>query len=191
LDEPTFDQLRTKEQLGYVVASNQQNTRDVLGTFILIQSPTKGCSHLRDRLDSHLATMREKVENMSDEEFQVIVGALMVRLSERDKNQREAFARCWAEFSTHKYLFERQEKEIGALSLIKKEHFQTYFYKMYYGDSKRLDLHYNSEAHRAEEEKAVVRPQIAVHHSLNKFKQSMGYFADAFKSNYARTTWKL
>lgn len=34
--EPTFDQLRTKEQLGYVVFAYQRNFRDIIGAWFLI-----------------------------------------------------------------------------------------------------------------------------------------------------------
>ena len=36
LNEPTFDQLRTKEQLGYVVFSRPRSTRDIISAWFLI-----------------------------------------------------------------------------------------------------------------------------------------------------------
>jgi len=36
LDEPTFNQLRTIEQLGYVVFTRQSSVRDVLGVWFLV-----------------------------------------------------------------------------------------------------------------------------------------------------------
>jgi len=107
LDEPTFDQLRTKEQLGYVVATRPHQIRDVLGSWFLIQSPTKGCSHIRDRLDTHLQNMGKRFAAMSDAEFTTLVDSVRTILSEKDKNQNDAFHRIWVEFATHKYLFER------------------------------------------------------------------------------------
>ena len=69
LDEPTFDQLRTKEQLGYVVFSRPRDSRSVLGAWFLVQSPGKDCLHLRQRLQVHLAKMRKRVQAMTEEEF--------------------------------------------------------------------------------------------------------------------------
>jgi insulysin len=58
MQEPTFDQLRTKEQLGYVVFCQPYSARDILSAWFLIQSPTKNCTHIRTRLDIHMAKMR-------------------------------------------------------------------------------------------------------------------------------------
>lgn len=38
MDEPFFNQLRTIEQLGYVVISRHKVTRDVLGYWVMVQS---------------------------------------------------------------------------------------------------------------------------------------------------------
>ena len=96
LQEPTFDQLRTKEQLGYVVASRPRNTRDIIGCWFLIQSPTKDCLHIRKRLDIFLARMRVKVRNMTDEEFAKNVNSVKTKISVKDKNMYEEFARFWS-----------------------------------------------------------------------------------------------
>ena len=50
LEEPTFDQLRTKEQLGYVVFARARNQRNIIGNWFLVQSPTRDCAYLRDRV---------------------------------------------------------------------------------------------------------------------------------------------
>ena len=61
LDEPTFNQLRTIEQLGYVVFSRRSEYRDVIGTQFIIQSPKESSEYLVSRLNLHLDTMRTKV----------------------------------------------------------------------------------------------------------------------------------
>ena len=39
MDVPFFDDLRTKQQLGYVVAARVRSNRDVIGNIFLVQSP--------------------------------------------------------------------------------------------------------------------------------------------------------
>lgn len=110
LNEPTFDQLRTKEQLGYVVFSRPRSTRDIISCWFLIQSPTKDCLHIRKRLDIFLARMRTKVRNLSDEEFTTNVNSVKTSISEKDKNLNEEFIRFWSyELGTHCYQFDRQD----------------------------------------------------------------------------------
>ena len=47
MDEPTFNQLRTIEQLGYIVFTMDCKVRDILGTAFCVQSSKKGCSHIK------------------------------------------------------------------------------------------------------------------------------------------------
>lgn len=69
VDDPCFHQLRTVEQLGYVVFSRSCTYRDVLGAFILVQSPTKSSEYLTNSINNFLKTLSEKVINISDEDF--------------------------------------------------------------------------------------------------------------------------
>jgi len=102
LEEPTFNQLRTKEQLGYVVFVMNHCVRDSIGNFILIQSPGKCCSHMINRVNAHMVTMADKMVELSDEDFKVKVGAIMTGLEEKDKNLTETFNRFWGqEFAAH------------------------------------------------------------------------------------------
>jgi len=64
--------------------------------------------------------MREQVKNISDEEFEIQKEAVLVKLAEKDINLQKENARHWGEISTHKYQFDRQEKEIAMLSEITK-----------------------------------------------------------------------
>jgi insulysin len=124
LQEPTFDQLRTKEQLGYVVFSRPRNTRDIQSAWFLIQSPGKNCEHIRKRLDIHMSKMRQKVRDMTDDEFKTVVGAVMTDISEKDKNLLEAHNRVWgSELASHSYLFDRQERDIALLPTLTKAEF--------------------------------------------------------------------
>ena len=149
MDEPTFDQLRTKEQLGYVVFSRARVSRDILSAWFLIQSPQKDCMYIRTRLDLHLQRMRKKVHQLSDEDFTTVVGAVMTSISEKDKNLNEEFGRFWRqEMSTHKYDFDRQENQIAMLKTITKTDLQDYFEKLFFQDGRanRLDMHWNSQS---------------------------------------------
>jgi len=86
MDEPFFNQLRTIEQLGYVVLSRHKVTRDVLGYWVMVQSEKHGCSHLRNSMDKCLQDFREKVKNMTEEDFQKSRDSVLTTLSEKDKN---------------------------------------------------------------------------------------------------------
>ena len=132
LSEPTFDQLRTKEQLGYVVFTRQKITRDIQSAYFLIQSPGSNCEHIRKRMDIHLEKMRKKVREISDEDFSKVVGSVMTDIAEKDKNLIEAHTRMLNELAEHAYLFNRQDRDVALLPSITKGEFQVFFEEFFF-----------------------------------------------------------
>ena len=64
--------------------------------------------HIRTRFDKHMQKMRTKVQNITDEEFTTVVGAVNTTIAEKDKNIVEDFTRMWSEMASHDYKFDRQ-----------------------------------------------------------------------------------
>jgi len=71
LQEPFFNELRTKQQLGYVVMCRPSMNRDVVGAKFLVQSPTRSCEYQAHSVNNFLIEMKQKVNNISDEDFEV------------------------------------------------------------------------------------------------------------------------
>ena len=68
--------------------------------------------------------MRKKAREMTDEQFQTCVGAVMTDISEKDKNLLEAHNRIWGqELATHCYIFDRQDRDVALLPTITKAEF--------------------------------------------------------------------
>ena len=57
VDEPCFDQLRTKEQLGYVVGSGAVRSRGAQGFRVIIQS-ARGLDYVNQRIELFLESIR-------------------------------------------------------------------------------------------------------------------------------------
>jgi len=96
-----------------------------MGLWMLVQSPGKGCSHIKNSMNKHMTEMWKKVQELSDEDFKTCVDSVLTITAEKDKNANEELARYWSqEFATHKYLFDRQDKECQMLKEITKQEFQ-------------------------------------------------------------------
>ena len=60
-------------------------------------------------MDTFLEKLREKVKTMTDEEFDKSRNSVLTNLEEKDKNQKEEFARLNnGEISQHRLVFDRQ-----------------------------------------------------------------------------------
>ena len=69
LSEPCFDQLRTKEQLGYIVSSSQWSFTGAMGFRIIIQSE-RDPAYLESRVEVFFDYMRKMLAEMPEEEFE-------------------------------------------------------------------------------------------------------------------------
>lgn len=93
--EPAFDQLRTKEQLGYVVFSGARSTLTTIGYRFIIQSE-KTPKYLEERIDSFLTSFGLTLESMSDSEFEGHKRSLITKRLEKLKNLDQESSRLWS-----------------------------------------------------------------------------------------------
>ncbi|KAF7789938.1 hypothetical protein EIP86_000886 [Pleurotus ostreatoroseus] len=94
LKEPVFSQLRTVEQLGYVVSSAMWASVGSMGFGFNLQS-LKAPSYLEERVDSFITSYRNTLANMSDEDLQAKKEALVLKLLETPKNLGEETRWFW------------------------------------------------------------------------------------------------
>ena len=71
MGQPFFDDLRTDQQLGYVVWGRQKKIRDVMGNYFLVQSDKRSAEYLVKAMNDHFILKRTALKSMTDEEFDV------------------------------------------------------------------------------------------------------------------------
>ena len=79
LEEPLFDALRTKEQLGYSVSCGARWTDGVVGFGVRVVSESASPAKLLARLDAFLETFRGELARMDGAEFREHAAALAAR----------------------------------------------------------------------------------------------------------------
>lgn len=110
LQEPAFDQLRTKEQLGYIVHTAVKKVSNQLALHIIVQSGHKGPDYLDDRIEEFLfAYYHDKLLLMAEEEFNTNIQAVIENFLERPKNLDEESGSLWDEIVAGTYLFPRKQ----------------------------------------------------------------------------------
>ena len=135
--------------------------------------------------------MLEKVRNMSDEEFATNVKSVLVSVEEKDKNLNEEYSRFQGEISSHRYQFDRQEKDAETLRALKKDEWQLFFEDLFFTKCKRVDFRYNSQAHQKQEEETEFKFENEKRHtSITEFRQSMEAFPDSIKGRYSLREFK-
>ncbi|KAI5958477.1 STE23 [Candida margitis] len=125
--EPCFNQLRTKEQLGYVVFSGLKKGRTSLGFRILVQSE-RPSEYLEYRIDEFLSKFGKYVNNeLSAENFQKFKQALIDAKLQKIKHLSEETNRLWNAITDGYYDFDARQKHAALLEGISKEEFINFF----------------------------------------------------------------
>ena len=119
LSEPAFDILRTKEQLGYIVAANSWNALgdNETGLRIVVQSE-RSPVYLEGRVDAFLDHMTSVIEPMTDEQFAEQKNGLERKWREVAKNLNEEVNRFWAQIDSG-YLDFSRSKPLHRFSLLR------------------------------------------------------------------------
>lgn len=126
MSEEAFDQLRTKEQLGYIVFTGMKRlAQNVAALHIIVQSHHKDPLYLNDRIEHFLLRYYEEVlKPMTEEKLQHFIHAVKEKLIEKPKNLDEETDRYWEEISNQTYLFHRNQlmvEKLDSPTLITKE----------------------------------------------------------------------
>lgn len=115
IEKPFYHQLRTVEQLGYLVWSGYRQSNKVDGLYFIIQSGVKDPIFLEERIDRFLTSYLDELKGLSDTEFDQFREALISKRKEKPKNLNEESHRYWSEIVSKRYDFNRLEKEIEQL----------------------------------------------------------------------------
>lgn len=103
--EPAFDQLRTKEQLGYVVFSGARSSSTTIGYRFIIQSE-RDPAYLESRIDTFLTGYGDVLNNMPESEFEGHKRSLITKRLEKLKNLDQESTRMWAHIDSEYFDFE-------------------------------------------------------------------------------------
>ena len=116
ISEPAFDQLRTKEQLGYIVHTAVHKAGGGLGLRMIVQSSHKDPEYLDLRVEEFLTGFRDHLAGLSDAELQTNITAVVDKLTEKPKNLDQETGRFWEEVRGGWALFDRRERVAAHLA---------------------------------------------------------------------------
>ncbi|WP_372781214.1 insulinase family protein [Litorivivens sp.] len=108
-----FNQLRTQDQLGYVVFAGAYPVREVPGLYFMVQSPVTDTADLQDRFRTFLSGWLEN--GISEELYERNRLALRVKLMETPRNLWEAGDRYWRDLMDGYTSFNSREQLVEVL----------------------------------------------------------------------------
>ena len=121
LANPCYEQLRTKEQLGYIVNLGLRIDLGVTGLRVIVQSATHDAAHLDARIELFMAGVPMLLDQLTAEEFGNHRSALLTAKLEQPKTLRQESGIYWNEIAQGTYDFERDSKDAEVLRTLSKD----------------------------------------------------------------------
>ena len=163
LHEAAFDQLRTKEQLGYVVWGMTRRTFASMGIRIVIMGDYDSI-YLENRIEAFLQTFRDvNLQIMSLEEFEKAKQGLHGAYMQKPENMSRETGHWWNAINDGTFDFMQIKESIDALEKITYQDLLTYYDEFILPTSKgrtKLSSHYRSQKMPS---KLRAHPSIALH----------------------------
>ncbi|MGE6209224.1 insulinase family protein, partial [Aeromonas media] len=114
-----FHELRTRQQLGYVVGAGNLPLNRHPGLIFYIQSPVAGPQILLDAVEEFIDLFPLAMLEFTEQQWQDSKAGLQAQLSERDANLRSRGQRLWVSIGNKDLGFDQRERvreEVGSLS---------------------------------------------------------------------------
>ncbi|KAI4131369.1 MAG: hypothetical protein LQ338_001254 [Usnochroma carphineum] len=126
-EEIGFDQLRTKEQLGYIVFTGAKYAATIMGYRVIIQSerPTE---YLEERVNAFLVLFGSKLESMNQDELEGHKKSLINKRLEKVKNLDQESERFWNHISGEYFNFTQNETDAANIRPLTKQDMIDFFH---------------------------------------------------------------
>ncbi|CAJ1911887.1 unnamed protein product [Sphenostylis stenocarpa] len=185
--QPTFHQLRSVEQLGYITVLLQRNDCGIRGLQFIIQSTVKAPGNIEQRVEAFLKMFETTLYEMTIDEFKVDmpvlilsnVNALIDMKLEKHKNLREESSFFWREIDDGTLRFDRKDHEVEALRQLTLHELIDFFneyVKVGAPRKKTLSVRVHGNRHSSEYKSEVSEPHLARIDNIFTFRRSQSLY---------------
>ncbi|KAK7336558.1 hypothetical protein VNO77_17103 [Canavalia gladiata] len=177
--QPTFHQLRSVEQLGYITVLMQRNDCGIRGLQFIIQSTVKSPGNIEQRVEAFLKMFETKLNEMTIDEFKSNVNALIDVKLEKHKNLREESAFFWREIRDGTLRFDRRDHEVEVLRQLTRQELIDFFneyVKVGAPRKKTLSVRVHGNRHSSEYKAEASEPHLAKIDNIFTFRRSRALY---------------
>jgi secreted Zn-dependent insulinase-like peptidase len=121
ISSPFYDQLRTRQKLGYVVFSSAMPVRDIPGLVFAVQAPGHSADAVQKSIDQFLENFSGMLEAMDDGVFEQQRQGLLSELLAADQKLTERSDYYWREIDRRAFDFNTRERLARAIRAITKK----------------------------------------------------------------------
>ena len=157
ISEPYFDDLRTKQQLGYHVECGVRQTYGVLGYCFVVVTSSHSAEEVQNAVLKFASSAADFLMNYPDEGFLNNLNALRDHFLQPHPSLAIAARDIWTEVEERRYAFNHATMQAALLSTIKKEELAAFAYSLFCSEKKLLVIHSSVEDDATEQECAEIK----------------------------------
>lgn len=140
INQDYFNELRTKQQLGYLVGAGYAPFNTRAGIAFYVQSPEYSPYTLLERHEEFITRAVESLNQLEAEQWQIQKQGLKTHISEKDKNLRLRSQRLWLAIGNQDHTFNMQKKLLSALEALTIDEIKAYIRETFNDDRARYEL---------------------------------------------------
>ncbi|MCH4810582.1 insulinase family protein [Vreelandella neptunia] len=110
LETPFYQQLRTEQQLGYIVNAGYSPLLEAPGIALMVQSPDVESGTIAERMDAFLDEASQRLEQLSEDELASYRQAVHDQLRQRDTSLAGMANRYWQATASDEVRFDRRDQ---------------------------------------------------------------------------------
>jgi insulysin len=137
VQEPFYDNLRTKKQLGYIVSSGVRGLANTRTLSFVVQSSVAPSAVLTLKILEFLDSVEAMLEKLTPANLAVYCKSLIEGKTERDKDLSMEVERNWGEISSGRLQFDRLQREAAALIEVDKSELIEFWQRIFTRDGRR------------------------------------------------------
>lgn len=122
-----FYQLRTLQQLGYIVTNINKPLPKAAGFLFFVQSPNAELTHIHKSIQDFLKTDQNRLNNLSETDFQVFKAGLINLLEKPDDSLNSLARRFWLAITNKEGAVDLRPQIIKALEPITLQDMQNFY----------------------------------------------------------------
>jgi insulysin len=141
LGQVFYYNLRTVQQLGYIVHAGYTTIDSILYYRIIVQGAKKAPLDIDKAIDEVVLKAAEKISECKEEKFEKVRSAIKERLTKKDDNLKERASRIWREINDGTYEFNRTNDLIKSLEQIDSSTLKIFFENLFINNPAKLTIH--------------------------------------------------
>jgi insulysin len=110
LETPFYQQLRTEQQLGYIVNAGYSPLLEAPGIALIVQSPDVDSETIAERMDTFLEEADQRLDQLSDDDLAPYRQAVHDQLRQRDTSLSGMANRYWQATALEDIRFDRRDQ---------------------------------------------------------------------------------